>query len=708
MSEFMKSLGYELDQWQKDAIGSMTKGHSVFAAVPTGSGKTVLAEYAATLGKKVIYTAPLKAISNQKYHDFSKKFPSVGIITGDIQINEDADLLVMTQEVFRKMIGAKDPRLADIEWVVFDEIHYMSDDDRGTVWEESLILIPDEIRCVFLSATVPNARDFASWFSKMHSHPVDVFSISKRPVPLTFHVATDNVLMDIGAFDTIKSAKPTIMDTPVVELLKREDLLPAIVFSCSKTRIEAVARKLSKGDLVTTYQSNAIKKKFDDLLRKTGATDFYMKYRDYAAGGVGVHHAGMMPHCKEIIEHLFCSGMLPVLVSTETFAVGVNGPARTVVFESLEKFDGYERRMFQPHEFIQMAGRAGRRGFDTNGHVVVLHDPTIPRGEVSKLANGSARPMKSSLKMTPQLAMQNIQRSVDVKSVIKTSFESFTTSIGDVETFSVAKAYQAQTSAWQTALAHPGIWQYLKGCKCVMENGVHGTITEARPAYRVLGDDGETYTSGIVEVVNAPFKKMKLRDMDVQLAVAKLKTTPRVEKPVDYNRVLDAMALDEHQSRLLGEYRDNLAWLEQEDLVSNDVLTPLGDIVANVNSLCPIAAAKVMLKSTTERDALTTIAAFCAERTQASGQRVKFTLEEYTPKNVDWNLVRAALDWLDGFDMDTICKHYNQFEGNVMQCFLRIKNVLNELISTDADTSVLEEMLPKIDRGCLKIKSLYL
>ncbi|AGE49582.1 helicase [Acanthocystis turfacea Chlorella virus Can0610SP] len=707
MSGFVESLGYELDQWQKDAIGSMTKGHSVFAAVPTGSGKTVLAEYAATLGKKVIYTAPLKAISNQKYHDFSKKFPSVGIITGDIQINEDADLLVMTQEVFRKMIGAKDPRLADIEWVVFDEIHYMSDDARGTVWEESLILIPDDIRCVFLSATVPNARDFASWFSKMHSHPVDVFSISKRPVPLTFHVATDNDLMDISAFDTVKSAKPTIMDTPVVELLKREDLLPAIVFSCSKTRIEAVARKLSKGDLVTTYQSNAIKKKFDDLLRKTGATEFYMKYRDYAAGGVGVHHAGMMPHCKEIIEHLFCSGMLPVLVSTETFAMGVNGPARTVVFESLEKFDGHERRMFQPHEFIQMAGRAGRRGFDTNGHVVVLHDPTIPRGEVSKLSHGTARPMKSSLAMTPQFAMQSIQRSVDIENVIKSSFDSFTTAVDDAKSFTAAKAYQAQTIAWRTALAHPSIWPYLKGCKCLLENGMHGTITEARPAYRVLGDDGEVYTSGITEIINAPFKKMKLKDMDVQLAVAKLKTG-HAEKPEDYVRILDAMALDEHQRRLLGEYRDILSWLEKELLVVNGALTPLGDIVANVNSMCPVAAAKVMSRSTTERDALTTIATFCAERTQASGQRVKFSLEEYTPKNVDWNLVRAALDWLDGFDMDSICKQYNQFEGNVMQCFLRIKNVMNELISADTDTPVLEEIMPKIDRDCLKIKSLYL
>jgi hypothetical protein len=304
--------------------------------------------------------------------------------------------------------------------------------------------------------------------------------------------------------------------------------------------------------------------------------------------------------------------------------------------------------------------------------------------------------------------MQSIQRSVDIENVIKSSFDSFTTVIDDMKSFSAAKTYQAQTAAWRTALAHPNIWLYLQKKKCILENGVHGIITEARPAYRVLGDDGEVYTTGIVEIIDAPFNKMKLKDIDVQLAVGALKKNPRVDKPENYDRVLDAMVLDEHQRRLLGEYRDILVWLEKEELLVDGVLTPLGNIVANVNSMCPVAASKIMLKSTMERDALTTIATFCAERTQASGQKVKFSLEEYTPKNVDWNLVRAALDWLDGFDMDSICKHYNVFEGNVMQCFLRIKNVLNELISADIDTAMLEEMLPKIVRDCMKIQSLYL
>jgi hypothetical protein len=167
--------------------------------------------------------------------------------------------------------------------------------------------------------------------------------------------------------------------------------------------------------------------------------------------------------------------------------------------------------MFQPHEFIQMAGRAGRRGFDTSGHVVVLHDPAIPRGEVSKLSHGTARPMKSSLAMTPQFAMQSIQRSVDIESVIKSSFDSFTTAIDDVNSFARGKAYRVQTIAWQTALAHPSIWPYLKDCYCRLENGVYGRIKEARPAYRVNGNDGESYTSGITEILDAPFKKMKLK-----------------------------------------------------------------------------------------------------------------------------------------------------------------------------------------------------
>lgn len=704
--KFEDTLSHPLDDWQKDAIDSMNQRHSVFAAVPTGSGKSILAEYAIFSSRKVIYTAPLKAISNQKYHDFSKKFKSVGILTGDVQMNEDADVLIMTTEVLRKMIGAKDPRLDDIDWIVFDEVHYMSDEDRGTVWEESFILLPDSIRCVFLSATVSNAHDFSFWFSKMHNHPVDVISISKRPVPLSFHVATEKDVLDIDRFDTIKNDSPTIMNEKVLKLLKQKELLPAIIFSCSKVRIENLAKKLSTAQLLTTYESNNVKKKFDDLLRKTAATDdFYMKYRNYAAQGVGVHHAGMLPYVKEIIEHLFCSGMLQVLVSTETFAMGVNGPSRSVVFESLTKFDGYERRLFLPHEFIQMAGRAGRRGFDDHGHVIVLHDPNVPRGEMSKLINGRPRPLRSTLTMSSQFVLQCIQRTIDIKNVIKSSFDSFNMNImlPTIDDIQKARSYERQVKLWITILSHPSVRPYMMNQKCILENGEHGTIVETRPDYKVEVD-GRVQASKIEAIIDAPFKKMKIRDIDVQLAI---KSLHPVEKPEKYQEILNYSRYDDHQKRLIGDYEEIFAWLKDELLVENGMLSPLGEIASQISSLCPVLGTKLLNENESAASIMAAISTFPAERTEASGEPVIFSLEMYCPEFVDWNLVRACLDWYHGHDLLSICSEYNMFEGNVVQILLQIKNTLNELILV-SKSQKLKTILEKIDRNEVRIKSLYL
>jgi superfamily II RNA helicase len=710
---FQDTLSHPLDQWQLDAIASMDKGHSVFAAVPTGSGKTIIAEYAAHLSsakqKKVIYTAPLKAISNQKFHDFSKKFPSVGIITGDIQLNETAEIVLMTTEILRKMLGVHDPRLNDVEWVIFDEIHYMSDDHRGTVWEESLILLPDNIRCVFLSATVPNADAFATWYSGMHQHQVDVFSISKRPVPLTFNVVSKDDIFDIDMFDKLKASEPTVVDNTVVKLLMKEELLPAIVFSCNKKRIETVARRLSRqGGIVTTYESKAIKKVFDDLLRKVGTTDtFHIKYREYAIEGVGVHHAGMLPYCKEIIEQLFCSGMLPILVSTETFAMGVNGPARSVVFESLEKFDGDEHRMFHPHEFIQMAGRAGRRGFDTKGTVIVLHDPKIPRDVVGKLIKGKPKALKSSMYMTPQLVLQCTQRRIELADIIQSSFETFNTIRPTDEELETTKAYDKQTKSWRILLAHKELWKLWQDHECVLETGIRGKIIEAKANYKVLGSDGNTYTRGIVEILGVNFAKLKVKGMVAQLEIGKLKKLPRVDKPDRYDMITEYLQLAVRNEVLLEECREWYAWLEDEELLSQGEVTPLGIIACGISSICPALGTKLLDQTAKDMDIIHAVATFPASATESVGEEVRTPFETYCPGQVNWNMVRAAGSWYAGDSLETICAKYDVFEGNFFQCMTQVKNVIMELISVAPEKTKLENILEKIDRDCLKVKSLY-
>ncbi|AGE49771.1 helicase [Paramecium bursaria Chlorella virus Can18-4] len=714
MTSFQGTLSHPLDQWQKDAIASMDKGHSVFAAVPTGSGKTIVAEYAVHLSmttkKKVVYTSPLKAISNQKFNDFSKKFPSVGIITGDIQLNESADVILMTTEILRKMLGVSDPRINEIGWVIFDEVHYMSDKNRGTVWEESLILMPDHIRCVFLSATVPNADAFASWYSGMHSHPVDVFSISKRPVPLTFSVVSKDGISDIGSFDSIKADEPTVVDNSTVKLLLEKELTPAIVFSCNRKRVETVALRLSRqGGIVTTYQSNAIKKEFDDLLRKVGTTDtFHIKYREYASEGVGVHHAGMLPYCKEIIEQLFCSGKLPILVSTETFAMGVNGPARSVVFESLEKFDGNETRMFHPHEFIQMAGRAGRRGFDTQGTVIVLHDPKIPRDTVGKLTKGKPKALQSSMYMTPQLVLQCTQRNTNLTDIIQSSFETFNAFVPTDEEITQVRKYENQTRSWQILLAHQELWRFFKGHECILDSGVRGKLMDDRN--KVMGSDGVMYSRGIVEVLGVNLGKIKVKSMDAQIEIGKLKKTSRVDRPERYDKIQEYSQLSELNDRLLSECREIYSWLEDEKLIIDGVVTPLGKIACGISSICPVLGTK-LITNAVDIDIVHAIATFPSEASESVGKALKLPFPG-TPKRVNWNLVRSAGEWYNGKTLDSICDEYGIMPGNFFQMMIQCKNTLMELISVVPEKEntikdVLEDILTKINRDSILVKSLY-
>ena len=693
--KFEDTLKHPLDPWQKEALESMDKRHSVFAAVPTGSGKTIVAEYAAFISDKIIYTAPIKAISNQKYYDFKKKFDDVGIITGDVQMNENAKMTIMTTEILRKMLGVNDPRLNDVDWIIFDEMHYLSDEARGTVWEEIFILLPDRIRCVFLSATVPNANEFASWFSSLHKHPVDVFSIHKRPVPLTFHVAANNELHDVDVFDTIKNNEPTIVDDNLVKLLQKKELLPAIVFSCNKNRIETVARRLARqGAIVDSYRSNLIKKEFDDLLKKVNpADDFYTKYRNYAIEGVGVHHAGMVPYCKEIVERLFCDGLLPILISTETFAMGVNGPARAVVFESLKKFDGREHRTFEPHEFVQMAGRAGRRGFDTKGSVILLHDPAIPRGVVNKLVNGKPRPLRSAMRVSPTVVLQCVQRRLDMNSIFESSFESFSSVRPSKDDIRQAIAYDDMVSAWQFLLRRKELVKMFEGKMCVDEDGTLHKI-------------GTIRTSDVVKVLDVDVNKIRSKDFDVMITVKKLKRGD-VEKPPTYEDVLRFLALDTKTQVLRDDALEIYKWLEYEKLIENGTLTPLGEIACQVSGMCPVLAAKILDDSVSDIDIVRTIALFPSETTESVGDPVRVPYPEYGPERVDWRLVRSCEDWYKGRALDVICREHDLYEGNVFQCLTNVRNILRELISAHP-TPRLQDILERIDRDELKIQSLYI
>jgi len=689
-------------------------------AAPTGSGKTIFAEYSWYLsreaGTKMIYCAPLKAISNQKYQDFKKKFgeDNVGIITGDVVVNENANLLIMTTEILRALVFARDGRLNDVKWMVFDEIHYLNDPSRGTVYEETLILMPDTMRAVFLSATVPNANEFATWFGGLKNHQVDVVFTNKRPVPLSFHVINNNEIKDISEFDKIKSDAPTVIDKKLVKLLQDNQMTPSIFFSCNKIRIEALANRLSKeGDIVTVYESKNIKKTFQDLLRKYKIPEeytFHQKYMGYATEGIAVHHAGMPPYVKEIIEMLFCKGLLPILISTETFAVGVNGPARSVVFESLYKFDGSEHRMFRESEFVQMAGRAGRRGFDTEGSVFVLYDPTVPKNTMAKLVVGKPEALRSSLKMSAGFVLRCMQRNIDVENVIKGTFDSFVVYKPTETELAQGRLFETKRVLWKKLLSQVDIWKFVKvGMKCFMGDGKLGVIKEvaSNGAYKVVLGDSSIVSTGVAEIDMK--LDMKIKNFDSALILSKLKKIGQVARPENYDDIMEYINSANTNRGLLDDYQEYRQWLESESLCNGLVLTPLGEIAAHVGSICPVLGAKLLSGDVQDETIVAVVSTFSAARdNSSSGKALLLPFADYCPFSVDWDLVSGAKKWFNGDSIEDICKAGNLFEGTIISCATQTRNAIAELITAGGPNEKLQNIHDKLNHGVIKFGSLYL
>jgi superfamily II RNA helicase len=424
----MDYLGYVLDRFQREACRSVDAGRSVIVAAPTGAGKTVIAEYAIErcrqLDRRVVYTAPIKALSNQKYRDFRERYADdVGIVTGDVVISPDAPILVMTTEILRNTIFEDVRRLQDIEYVVFDEIHYINDIERGTVWEECIIFAPQSIRFVCLSATIPNLDQFAAWIRSVREVPLDVVSETFRPVPLEHWVYMPSY--GVGTLDDLRrmhhaleqrrqhgedaappldSADWELERASLVDHLRAHDRLPCLYFCFSRRGCEERARYFRDGtSFLTRDDERSILDAYDhlcgvfDLTSDGRALDF----RELVRRGVAYHHAGMLPTLKEVVERLFTMGSIQLLFTTETFAVGINMPARSVVFDGLEKYDGVSFRYLKAREYQQMAGRAGRRGIDEKGFIYGTLDPaTVQMAQVEHILTGEPEPIESQFNLS--------------------------------------------------------------------------------------------------------------------------------------------------------------------------------------------------------------------------------------------------------------------------------------------------------------------
>lgn len=370
------------DRFQKEAIEHINAGHSVIVSAPTGAGKTAIAEHVITTSIEknvgVIYTAPIKALSNQKFRDLGRCYGDhIGILTGDVSINPEAPVMIMTTEILRNKILDEPERLSRYSWVIFDEIHYLDNHERGTVWEESLMLMPPHMNILGLSATIPNIEQFAAWIESIHKKPVKTVIEPKRPVPLHFLFSFGNVVTDkLEHLRKLKAPKQERIYN-LINYLRDHEGLPAIYFVFGRRRAEDLAFALAGFSFLTPEERIEIERLYTSLCERFDLKNEPSAMRLYPLiqRGIAYHHAGMLPTLKEVIERLFTSKLVKIIFTTETFALGINMPSRSVMFDELMKFYGRFMRYLKTRDFYQMAGRAGRRGIDTEGFVYCRINP---------------------------------------------------------------------------------------------------------------------------------------------------------------------------------------------------------------------------------------------------------------------------------------------------------------------------------------------
>lgn len=547
LRDFSGLYGFELDDFQVRACQEIEEGRGVLVAAPTGSGKTIVGEFAIHLalqtGRKAFYTTPIKALSNQKYHDLVRRYgaENVGLLTGDNVVNGEAPVVVMTTEVLRNMLYAGSRTLLGLGYVVMDEVHYLADRMRGAVWEEVIIHLPESVTLVSLSATVSNAEEFGEWLATVRGETTTILE-EKRPVPLFQHVMVGRRLLDLFASSDVdasagfvkegapvndeltriarddwastrlmrdrrspRKGKPGSSKNPravgngrrvwipsrvdVVERLDREGLLPAIVFIFSRAGCDAAVTQLVQANtrLTTAAERDEIFARVEEASRTLPEEDLhvlgYHEFLDGLTRGIAAHHAGLLPAFKQVVEELFQEGLVKVVFATETLALGINMPARTVVIEKLSKWNGESHADLTPGEYTQLTGRAGRRGLDIEGHGVVLYQPGMNPGEVAGLASTRTYPLRSSFRPSYNMAVNLVHQFGRARSreLLEQSFAQFQADKAVVGLArQVHKAEEALDGYREAATCHLGDFMEYAGLRRRISDLEKGAARERR------------------------------------------------------------------------------------------------------------------------------------------------------------------------------------------------------------------------------------
>ena len=760
-NDLAHTFSFPLDKFQEHAIKAIHNEENVLVTAKTGSGKTLVGEYqiyhSLKKGKRIFYTTPIKSLSNQKFYDLKKMFGEkhVGIMTGDIKFNPNADIIIMTTEILRNLLYKKGSAtesfgltaslsLENLDAVIFDEVHYINNKERGGVWEESLIMLPREINLVLLSATIDSADLFASWLGDLKQKPIHLISTTYRIVPLEHYVLKNDELLTLmdaketfypdtymkwlewleireknhvlqkkqvanrrlgGYTDSVvkKDEKPvSFLHTMVktIEMFKTKDMLPCLYFVFSRKGCEDYASKVSN-DLVTNSETADIKHiikfhlhRYKDSLQ---VSEQYFQLTNLLEKGVAYHHSGLLPMLKEIVEILFTKGLVKVLFATETFAVGLNMPTKSVVFTSYRKYDDEINglRMLTTDEYIQMAGRAGRRGKDTRGYVCYLPDRK-PEGtlDIKKMMTGSKTKLQSRLKFEYDFILKTVQsKNLDWVDLVEKSYY-------NAQIKRTIQSISAEREKYQASFDAMGITEeQLEICKkdALYKDSIAISTNASKRKIQAEYDAWKVNNQVVVGYKEYEELKNTLADIDSDLAYYKsfqgnVEPYFAVLKDLNYmeqsgeltQKGVNATEFNEGNSLLLSENYDMLTNLDQQG-----ILMVLSCFMESEEKDPKVLQNLQIPKNL--KDLLTNTERYC-KKVEEAERKYKISFKPWT---LNYEYIEMLHDLFNGATVGTVCDTYQIFEGNLTRFLLKLLNIVDELknvASLNNNVTLLEKL----------------
>lgn len=741
----MFGFPFELDDFQKEACKCIENKESVVVCAPTGAGKTVIAEFAIQCALKnderIFYTTPLKALSNQKFNDFSQKYGAdkVGLLTGDSSFNRNAQIVVMTTEVFRNMLyctnfGSISDNMQKVRYVVLDEVHYMNDEQRGTVWEESIIYCPTDVQIIALSATVANADKLTEWINTVHSK-TKLINTDFRPVPLRYYYfdsSQPNTILPLlspgGLLNKkIRPEKKEFRRGPrgraqqkshvkdVVRNLYEKDMLPAIYFTFSRKKCDEQMEKCASLCLVTKQEQEEIKRIIDEYIAENPYL-YKNKHIEFLLQGVASHHAGLLPSWKVLVEKLFQKGLIKVVFATETLAAGINMPARSTVISSISKRTDDGHRMLTASEFLQMSGRAGRRGMDEVGYVTIVGTPFQSPQEVADLVLSDANPLESRFAPSYSMVLNLLQRFTidEAKELILKSFGYFSSNsrligLTTQQELNNEKIKEVSEFRCWCKLTNKDLQEYNKVRNIYVQNRqIAKTIRkQEKGKHRPLPPEAIAFEQTVKEQLN----KMHSFNCDTcKLYKKHMKSLDLLERYQKRGEQL-AKEIDNQRDIFWNKFLSHRNVLSVYGYLQDDFPTDKGKTASQIRSENELFLAEILfsgvLDNLTPAELASVICAITTEDMRADmysqlplSQKVRKTLNKIkdirrklervqNENNVDdcmyINSFYCALIemWANGAEWDEIINQVEMGEGDIVRCFKRVVDVLRQLTTIE-------------------------